>query len=98
MTFLQISTPSSGFVLQDEGSKDGLLKPTRRGRILQKGHFSLPGPILPTRSMWQRRKMRARKTWKMLPRLSGPRLHLKIHSKGSNFAERGFQSCDHFSP
>jgi hypothetical protein len=30
-----------------------ILKPTRRGRILQNGHFSLLGPILPTRSMWQ---------------------------------------------
>ena len=30
-----------------------ILKPTRRGRILQKGGFSLPGPILTTRSMWQ---------------------------------------------
>jgi hypothetical protein len=30
-----------------------ILKPTRRGRTLQKGHFSLHGPILRTRSMWQ---------------------------------------------
>ena len=29
------------------------LKLTRRGRKLQKGHFSLPGPILPSRSIWQ---------------------------------------------
>jgi hypothetical protein len=27
--------------------------PSRRGRFLRKGHFSLLGPILPTRSMWQ---------------------------------------------
>ena len=34
-----------------------ILKPTRRGRFLQKGGFSMTGPILPTctcsRSMWQ---------------------------------------------
>jgi hypothetical protein len=30
-----------------------ILKPTSRGRILQKCHISLPGPILPTRSMWK---------------------------------------------
>ena len=28
-------------------------KPTRRGPFLQKGGFSLLGPILPMRSMWQ---------------------------------------------
>ena len=40
MTFLQKAIPSSGFKEPDEGSKDA-------------STFSLPRPILPTRSMWQ---------------------------------------------
>ena len=34
----------------------------------------------------------------LLPRLLSPRLLLKPHYKGSNFAERIFQPCDHFTP
>jgi hypothetical protein len=35
------------------GAFESRLKPTRRVRVLRKGHFSLHGPMLPTRSMWQ---------------------------------------------
>ena len=47
ITFLQHSTPSSGFWATDKGSKDAnRSKPTKRGRILHKGHVS-PTTTLP---------------------------------------------------